>query len=126
MKMAWFVLAVMIMAGLGYWNWQKGQAQLNALKSSGFDVSDDIKGRPRLVVDRSRQLIALVTAHNYRIIPMVSLVSSDMLFDRDVQLEKNFRIELQLVASEQPAGPVYYENETLARMALEKLHAAFR
>ncbi|SIS91560.1 hypothetical protein [Neptunomonas antarctica] len=124
--MAWFVLAVMIMAGLGYWNWQKGQVQLNALKSSGFDVSDDLKGQPRLVVDRKNKQIALVTASGYRIIPMVSLIASDMLFDRGVQMEQDFRIELQLIASVQPAGPVYYENETLARMALDKLHAALR
>ena len=122
--MAWFVLAVIVMAGLGYWNWQKTQGQLQMLRNSSFNITDDLKGEPRLVIDSTQKQIALVSPQGYRIIPMNAVVNSEVAFDRGVQMDNNFRIELQLIMSERSAGPVMYENETLARAALEKLHMA--
>ena len=124
--MTWVVLALIVMAGLGFWNWQKAQGQLQILQSRGFDLTDDLKGEPRLVIDRSQRQIALVSPNSYRVIPMSDLINSEMLFDRGVQLDQNFRIELQLKSSEQPLPPVIFENETLARVALNKLHDAIR
>lgn len=124
--MTWFVLAVIVMAGLGYWNWQKGQVQLQALRSSSFNITDDLRGEPRLVVDSTQRQIALVSPHGYRIIRMNAVVHSEVQFDRGVQMDQNYRIELQLAASERPVGPIKYENETLAGVALEKLHTALR
>lgn len=124
--MTWFILAVMVMAGLGYWNWQKGQVQLQALRSSSFNVTDDLKGEPRLVIDSSQRQVALVSPQGYRIIPMSTIVNSEVQFDRGVQMDQNYRIELQLASSERPTGPIKYENETLARVALEKLFTALR
>ncbi|SFG45668.1 hypothetical protein [Neptunomonas qingdaonensis] len=124
--MTWFVLVVIVMAGLGYWNWQKTQDQLQVLRNSSFNITADLKGEPRLVIDSTQRQLALVSPQGYRIIPMSAIVHSEMEFDRGVQIDKNFRIELQLIMSERSAGPVVYENETLARAALEKLHSALR
>lgn len=124
--MTWVVLAVIVMAGLGYWNWQKGQEQLRILKSSGFDITEDLKGDPRLVVDRTNKSVALVSANNYRVIPMQTITYSEVLYDRGVQMDENFRIELQLAPSEGVVVPIMYENEALARAALDSLHKAIR
>lgn len=124
--MTWVVLAVIVMAGLGYWNWQKGQEQLRILKSSGFDITEDLKGDPRLVVDRTNKSVALVSANNYRVIPMQTITSSEVLYDRGIQMDENFRIELQLAPSEGVVVPIMYENEALARAALDSLHKAIR
>ena len=122
--MAWVVLAIIVMAGLGYWNWQKAQGQLKILQSSGFDITDDLKGEPRLVVDRTNKNIALVSATKYRVIPMAAIVSSEALYDRGAHMEKNFRIELQLAPSERSLAPIFYENESLSKTALDSLHSA--
>lgn len=124
MKMTWFVLAVLVMAGLGYWNWQKGQEQLAALKQSGFQVSDDLKGNPRLVVSRSQQQLAIVTPHDYQRIEMADVSEAKFLFDRGVQIDENFRIELTLNRAGQSSHVIRYENETLGRDALDKLNQA--
>ncbi len=124
--MTWFVFAVIVMAGLGYWNWQKGQVHLQALRDSRFNLTDDLKGEPRLVIDTTQRQIALVSPQGYRIIPMSVIVTSEMQFDRGVQMDQNYRIELQLAGSERPVGPIKYENETLAKVALEKLQTALR
>ena len=124
--MTWFILAVIVMAGLGYWHWQKGQVQLQALRSSSFNVTDDLKGEPRLVIDRTQKQIALVSPQGYRVVRMNAIVNSEVQFDRGVQMDQNYRIELQLASSERPVGPIKYENETLARVALEKLLTALR
>ncbi|MGY8870092.1 MAG: hypothetical protein ACKVJE_06590 [Pseudomonadales bacterium] len=126
MKMTWVVLAIIVMAGFGYWNWQKGQEQLKILKSSGFDITEDLKGEPRLVIDRTNKSVALVSANNYRVIPMEAITSSKVLYDRGVQMDENFRIELQLAPSESAIVPIVYENETLARAALNSLQSAIR
>jgi len=122
--MTWVILAIIVMAGLGYWNWQKSQGQLKVLKSSGFDVTDDLKGEPRLVVDRTHKKIALVSATHYRVIPMTAIVSSDAVYDRGAHMDKNFRIELQLSPSERALAPIFYENESLSRTALDSLQSA--
>ncbi|WP_293267220.1 hypothetical protein [Neptunomonas sp.] len=122
--MTWIILAIIGMAGLGYWGWQKGQEQLSSLKSSGFNVTDDLKGEPRLVIDRTNKKLALVTVDNYRVIPMSAVVSSEALLDRGMHMDENFRIELRLEDSV-PVS-IVFENETLAKAALDKLQGTMR
>ncbi|WP_201348091.1 hypothetical protein [Neptunomonas japonica] len=78
------------------------------------------------MVDRTNKSVALVSANNYRVIPMQTITSSEVLYDRGVQMDENFRIELQLAPSEGVVVPIMYENEALARAALDSLHKAIR
>lgn len=64
----WFVIALVIIAGLGYWNWNKTDQQLKQLQATGFTVSEDFKGSPRLLLDLNRQEVAVVDPKNYEII----------------------------------------------------------
>lgn len=119
--MTLFIVTVAILAGLGYWNWKKGQQQLDLLRSTGFVVSDDLNGNPRLVLDRNQRQLAVVAADRHQVVSMGSVVSAQVAFDRGVQMDENFRIELTTTAGQPSLPAIQYENEAIAQTALKTL-----
>ncbi len=117
--MAWFVLAVLLMAGVGYVNWQKSQAQINALEQNGFEITQDLKGQPRLLVDVNKKELALVYPDHYKRVSLSKVIASEVVFDRGKEMDENYRIQLALDG--QPSIEIDYENETLAHTSLQAL-----
>ena len=124
--MSWFVLAVIVMAGLGYFTWQKSQAQIKALEQTGFVITKDLKGEPRLLVNAEAEQLAIVSPTAYEVHPLASIVSPEVIFDRGVQMDQNFRIKLSVQGRNPATLEIRYENETLARSALEALNSALQ
>jgi hypothetical protein len=57
---------------------------------------------------------------------LASIVSPEVIFDRGVQMDQNFRIKLSVQGRNPATLEIRYENETLARSALEALNSALQ
>lgn len=112
------VLFILIMAGLGAYQWQKSRQQASQLQQSGFTLSQDLGGNPQLLLDNRQHELALVWPDRYQRIALADIRAAEVAFDRGVQINTRFRIELVTGAG---LEKVFYENETLARVALDKL-----
>lgn len=121
MKVTLILCLIVLFAGLGYWNWQKSQQQLKELKASGFVVSEDLRGNPRLVIDNTKKQFAVVGPNDYIVFPLTTIKSAEVKYDLGTQVESNFRVEINLPPSMGKIQPVGFENEALARDAHERL-----
>lgn len=117
----WFLIAVVVIAALGYWNWQRTQDQMQQLQASGFIISDDLGGVPRLLVDRQSQSIAVVAAQAYRRYPFTAIASTDYNVDSGPEVETDFRIEISLHQQARALEKIIYADEWRAQEQLKKL-----
>ncbi|WP_027859525.1 hypothetical protein [Marinobacterium jannaschii] len=117
----WFILAVVVMAALAYWNWQRSQDQLAQLQKQGFQISEDLKGQPRLLLDLAAKQVALVTPSQASRVAFADIVAAEYGYDSGTQTDSRFRIELSTSSGQQ--WQVLYENEAIARRQLERLNS---
>ncbi len=119
----WFILAFIVIAGLGYWNWKKSGEQVKALQASGFSITDDLKGAPKLLVDSSRQQIAVVYASEYYLYDFQQIKAAHYLYDSNRATETNYRIELSIQASKTVKEVIAYADEWSAKEQYQRLQA---
>ncbi len=118
-NMHWFILAVLVMAALAFWQWQRSQDQLALLQQSGFQISEDLGGQPRLLLDSGAGELALVAPDGYTRIAFSEVVTADYRYDSGTQVDGNFRIELGSRPGRVLA--VQYESEWQAQERLQQL-----
>ncbi|WP_432470768.1 hypothetical protein [Amphritea sp. HPY] len=121
----WIILAVIVMAGLAYWNHQRTDAQLKVLKDGGFVVSDQLAGNPKLLVSSSQKQLAVVFPDSYLRADFGQVSGLELRHDSNAQTEFNYRLQITLKSGSQSGRQnsveVAYENEARAQSALKKL-----
>lgn len=119
--MHWFILIVVLLAGLAFYNWQNSQNQLSLLKKQGFTLSEDLKGQPNLLVDIQARELAVVTPKGFQRYHFDRVQSVELRFENGVQQPENYHLYV-LVDGASPLE-IHYENEWLAQDQLNRLHA---
>ena len=113
---------LVVMVSLAYWNSQKLNRQLQRLESSGFVITEDLQGEPKLLYDELHQQLALLSPQGYEVLQLSELISSEILYDLDKRGDKNYRLELIFNATRLPKQEVRYRDEFLA----ERIHKRLR
>lgn len=119
----WFILAVVVIAVLAYWNWQRTNNQIKRLEAQGFYVSADLGGVPKLLVDQQSDSIAIVSGSEYRRYSFEQIASLEYAYDYGTQVEENFRIEIKLQGADRPQENIVYNEEQRAEKQLKRLQA---
>lgn len=117
----WFLIAFVIIAGLGYWNWQRSDQQIKRLQAEGFVITEDLKGTPRLLVDDQLHQVAVVGPTGFQRYDFSNIKKLELVFDRNAQLDENFRIKLYLVDSPISTQEIAFDNEWNAEEKLQAL-----
>jgi len=119
----WFLIAFVIILSFGYWNWQKTDQQLKQLQATGFTISEDLKGSPRLLLDLKRREIAVVGPTNYEIISLSALEKLEVIYDSGTEVDQNYRLALYRTGDKQPYKEIAYSDEWMAEKQLKKIHS---
>lgn len=122
----WIVIAFVVIAGLGFWSWQQSAKQLKKLQASGFIVSTDLKGNPKLLLDEENRLLALVGPTSYRVYELKQVQSLEYKYDSNAQVEMNHRIEISLQNTATDQETVVYEDEWIAQDKFKILQSKLR
>lgn len=109
----WFILIVIVLAGLAFFNWKASQNQLAALQKQGFNISDDLKGQPHLLVDSQARELAVVTAKGFQRYGFDQVENIELHFDQGVQTDENYRLHIRFNGA--ATTEIKYENEWLAK-----------
>lgn len=117
----WFLIALVIIAGLGYWNWQRSDQQVKRLQAEGFVITEDLKGTPRLLVDDQLKQVAVVGPSGFQRYDFSNIKKLELVFDRNAQLDENFRIKLSFVDSSISTQEIAFDNEWNAEEKLQAL-----
>ncbi|MDO6564439.1 hypothetical protein Q4488_13700 [Amphritea sp. 1_MG-2023] len=120
-SLQWVLLALLIMIGLAYWNYQRIDDQRKALQTAGFQVSDDLKGSPPLLVSSSQRQIAVLQPSGYVRFDFDQLQQFEVRSNSGAESESHFRIALGLSGMTVAEIEVGYENEHRAAIALKQL-----
>ncbi|GGK81413.1 hypothetical protein [Amphritea balenae] len=119
----WFILGVILMAILGYWNYQRTEGQLQSLQSAGFVVSDRLKGNPGVVISRSQRQCAVLIPTGYQRFDFSQIHGAEVRFDWASDTKTNFRLVLLLENAYKSEVEIGYQNEPQANNALKKLRS---
>lgn len=119
----WFILAVVVIAVLAYWNWQRTNNQIKRLEAQGFYLSADLGGFPKLLVDQQSDSIAIVSGSEYRRYSFEQIASLGYAYDYGTQVEENFRIEIKLQGADRPQENIVYNEAQRAEKQLKRLQA---
>lgn len=119
--MQWIILAIAVMAALGYWNYQRTQGQQQALQSAGFVVSDELKGNPKLLVSTSQRQLAVVRGGGYLRLDFAQVQDVAIVFDSHESGERNYRLRLVLQGVPESAVEIGYQDEFQAESAGKQL-----
>ncbi|WP_428035370.1 hypothetical protein [Amphritea sp.] len=120
-SLQWFILAVIVMAGLGYWNYQRIDGQRKELLSAGFQISDDLKGNPGLLISSSQRQVAVLIPTGYLRVSFDQIQSAEIRSRDTAETETNFRIALLLENAPVPEVEIGYQNVHSVEIALKKL-----
>lgn len=119
MNWQWAILIVVVMVVLAFSNWKRSQQQIEELSQSGFQVTDDLKGQPQLLLDRQAKQFALVRPDGRERHTLDEIERVELRFDPGVQQPENFRVVLHLKGGREIE--ISYENEWLAQDQLKRL-----
>lgn len=122
-NLQWFILAVIVIAALAYWNWQRTSGQIKRLQAEGFTISADLGGVPKLLVDQQSDSVAVITAREYRRYSFHQISGLNYAYDNDAEVEDNFRIEILLQGATKQQENITYNDEHRAEDQLKRLQA---
>lgn len=114
-----FIVAVVVLLAVAFWNWQRSGEQKRALEQGGFTITESLGGSPELVIDSGREELALVSAGGYERFRFSEFQSVRIGFDERPETESNYRIELSFSRNRELR--VGYGSEWEADSALKKL-----
>ena len=109
----WFILIVIVLAGLAFFNWKASQNQLAALQKQGFNITDDLNGQPNLLLDSQARELAVVTAKGFQRYDFDQVENVELRFDQGVQTDENYRLYISFDGA--VATEIKYENEWQAK-----------
>lgn len=112
--------ALVLIALLTFWTWQKRSGYTQQLVAEGFQITDDLKGDPKLLVDRQGQQLALITNKGIRKISFSEISRLESMQDAGIQVEEKHRIHLILNSGEDLA--VFFESAELRDSQLKRLN----
>ncbi|RTE65841.1 hypothetical protein EH243_09120 [Amphritea opalescens] len=115
----WIILAFIIMAGLGYWNYQRMDGQRKALQTAGFQISDELKGNPPLLISASQRQIAVLNPSGYQRFSFDQLQGAEVRSDSLATTDTRFRVAL--ILDGEADVEIGFENEPRADIALKQL-----
>jgi len=122
-SLQWIILAIIVMAGLAYWNHQRSDAQLKALQAAGFSLSDELAGNPKLLLSRTQKQLAVLFPDGYLRADFDQVDNLEVQHDSNSQTEFNYRLVISLQGSSRDHVEILYENEARAQATLKKLQA---
>lgn len=122
-SLQWIILAIIVMAGLAYWNHQRSDAQLKALQAAGFSLSDELSGNPKLLLSRTQKQLAVLFPDGYLRADFDQVDNLEVQHDSNSQTEFNYRLVISLQGSSRDHVEILYENEARAQATLKKLQA---
>lgn len=120
--MQWIILAIMVMAALGYWNYLRTQTQQQALQAAGFEISDNLKGNPVLVVSASQRQVAVIRGSGYQRFDFSQVLSTAVIYDSHESGERNYRIQLAIQGVADSSLEIAYQDEFQAESARKQLN----
>lgn len=120
-SLQWFILAVIVMAGLGFWNYQRIDGQRKELQGAGFQISDDLKGNPGLLVSTAQRQVAVLIPSGYLRFSFDQLKGAEIRSRDTAETETDFRIALLLDGAPVPEVEIRYQNVHRVEIALKKL-----
>ena len=120
---SWVLIAFFGIVAFGYWHWKRGDEQINALKASGFSVSVDLNGTPRLLLDSTRKEFAVVKKSGFHVYALSDINKLELAVDKNAQVDSNYRIALSFSDSNAPDVQISYENEWIAQDRLKTLQS---
>lgn len=118
-----FILGLVVMLALAFWNWQRSGEQRNALQQSGFNAELRLGGSPELVLDPELRQFALVGPEGYQRYAFNQLQGAEIAFDARAEANFNYRIELQLSSG---MRRVDFASQWDAERALARFNAALK
>ncbi|UTW02625.1 hypothetical protein KDX31_14895 [Amphritea atlantica] len=120
-SLQWFILAAIVIAGLAFWNYQRIDGQRKELLSAGFQVSDDLKGNPGLLVSTSQRQLAVLVPTGYLRFSFDQLRDAEIRSRENAETETDFRIALLLDGASVSEVEIGYQNVHHVEIALKKL-----
>ncbi len=120
-SLQWFIVAVIVMAGLGFWNYQRIDGQRKELQGAGFQISDDLKGNPGLLVSTAQSQVAVLIPSGYLRFSFDQLKGAEIRSRDTAETETDFRIALLLDVAPVPEVEIRYQNVHRVEIALKKL-----
>ncbi|KEA65565.1 hypothetical protein ADIMK_0522 [Marinobacterium lacunae] len=114
-----FVIALLVILGLGYVSWQRSEQQKVTLQNDGFTLSQSLGGTPELVIDTQARQMALVGPDGYERFGFDDYRGANIISKELRETEVNYRIELSL--SQQRTRAIRFSTEWEARRALDRL-----
>ncbi|WP_432696479.1 hypothetical protein ACQUQP_18340 [Marinobacterium sp. YM272] len=116
------IVGIIILAALGFWNYQRAQGQKTALQQSGFEISERIGGSPELVIDVGRKEMALVHPDRVERFAFSELDRAEIGFDEHEDRSRyHYRIELSF--SQQRQRRVQFGDQAQAETALKRFQS---
>ncbi|MBY4678816.1 hypothetical protein [Marinobacterium arenosum] len=116
-----FVAVLVVLIGLAIWTATKSRDQLALLQQQGFEISHDLNGNPKLLVDEAKRQLAVVHHKGFERLDFDRIRDIELAFDSAVQNDTNFRIELFSDQLAYDMIAVGYENEWRARQEFARL-----
>lgn len=116
----WFILAAIVIVAIAYWNHQRSQAQVAQLQATGFNISDDLKGNPGLLVSRTQRQIAVPKPSGYIRFGFDQVTDLKVVHESAPEHDYNHRLSISVTGESRPVN-VGYADETKAEAALQQL-----
>ena len=110
-KVYFIIGAIILMAGLAYWNGQRVSDKKKHLLAEGFYISHNLKGTPELLVDVRSESLAIVQADSFKRVAFKQITGVDYRFDHTASLDTNFRLEIRLANSSVDVITVAYPSD---------------
>lgn len=117
----WVLFAFFVIIVFGYWQWKRGNKQVNELKKSGFTVNVDFNGVPQLLLDEKAQTLAVVKSESFEVFKLADIANAELLDDKKAQVNSNYRVAIYLADQDEPVARIRYESEWLAQDRLKTL-----
>lgn len=113
------IVGILILAALGFWNYQRISDQKAVLLQSGFDISDRIGGSPELVLDTGRREIAIIGPDGSERFSFNELQHAEIGYD-DHKDGSGYHYRIELSLTQQRHYKVHFGSEWEAQSALKR------
>lgn len=113
------IIGILILAALGFWNYQRISNEKAVLLQSGFEISDRIGGSPELVLDSGRREIAIIGPDGAERFAFSEFQHAEIGYDEHEDRSRyHYRIELSF--TQQRHSKVNFGSEWEAETALKR------
>lgn len=119
----WVLFAFFAIIVFGFWQWKRGNKQVNELRKSGFSVNVDLNGTPQLLLDEHKKAIAVVKKASFEVYPLSDIANTELVKGKNAQINSDYRVAIYLTDQNEPVARVRYESEWIAQDRLKTLQS---